>query len=82
MAGSMASPAVPVTDLVGRRCLLTLTQRYTSSVTVEEFRVLEVSPSGQFVRLMNTDGRKYWRAVGEARLVEELKDLKAGRPAG
>lgn len=44
---------------------------------VQEFKVLEISPSGNWIRLMNVCGNKFWRAVMEVAVVEELKVLEA-----
>ena len=79
----MAS-SIPILEVVGERCLLTLAGAGYGmpSGRIDEYRVLEISPSQNFVRLQTVDGRKFWRSVAEIRLVEVLKDLKAGRPAG
>lgn len=66
-----------ILELVGKRCLLKFGGYGT---TVEEYRVLESSPSGNWVRLMNTNGYKYWKAISDVSFVEELRDLKAERP--
>ena len=47
---------------------------------VQEFKVLEISPSGNWLKLMNTNGNKFWRAIAEISFVEELLDIKADRP--
>lgn len=67
-----------IVELVGKRCLL----KAGRHERVKEYRVLEVSPSGQWVRLKDENGTKYWLAVVEVSLVEELRDLKAERPHG
>ena len=70
-------------DLVGKRVLLKLNSKgYFENQSVEEYRVLEVSPSGQWVRLMNVHGNKFWRALTEIAFVEELVSLRAGHPEG
>lgn len=72
-----------VNDLVGKRILAKVGQSRISSFCgplVEEYRVLEVAPSGNWIRLMNAHGNKFWRAVTEVSFVEELRDLKADKP--
>lgn len=68
---------VSIRELVGKRCLLKVGLNYSS--TVDEHRVLEVSPSGNFVKLMNTNGYKFWKATSDVSFIEELQDLKAER---
>ena len=70
-----------VNELVGKRCLLQLggtSQWQRKEVT--EYRVLEVSPSGNWVKMMNLFGNKFWRPVAEVALIEILVELKAERP--
>ena len=43
---------------------------------LEEVVVLEVSPSGAHVRLMDQFGEKYWFEVGDLTFVETLVDQK------
>lgn len=72
---------IPITELVGKRCLLKVVQGFhVSSPPTEEYKVLEVSPSGTWVRLMNIHGNKYWKPIQDIALVEILKDLKAEKP--
>jgi len=67
-----------ITELVGKRCLMMVSgSRYSRSQSVEEYRVLEASPSGNWVRLMNAFGNKFWKPVAEVSLVEVLKELVA-----
>lgn len=68
---------VAITEYVGRRVLMSLKQGpWGHSVAYDEMRVLEVSPSGNFVRLMNTFGRKFWRPVVDCALIEALTPLE------
>lgn len=70
-------------DLVGKRMLLTVgPTRGWSAKTVEEYKILEISPSGNWVKLQNIHGNKFWRARAEIAVVEELKPLNADRPTG
>jgi hypothetical protein len=65
-------------ELVGKRALVKLNTATWSGAggTLEEVRVLEVSPSGNFVRLMTAFGRKVWRPCLEVAVLEELKTLE------
>jgi hypothetical protein len=67
-----------VRDLIGKRILVQCEQRYGGGA-VEEVRVLEVSPSGQWTKLMNLHGSKYWKPTTSVALVEALIDLR-GEP--
>ena len=65
-----------VIELVGQRCLMLVGGlRYSRGSEVQEYRVLEASPSGNWIRLMNAFGNKFWKPAGEVSLVEVLKDL-------
>ena len=68
-----------IQELVGKRVLLKVGHRTLYAASVEEYKVLEVSPSGNWVKLMNLNGYKFWKAVTEISFVEELRDLKAER---
>ena len=65
-----------IIELVGKRCLMLVEgSRYSRSQSVEEYRVLEASPTGNWVRLMNAFGNKFWKPVAEVSLVEVLQEL-------
>jgi hypothetical protein len=66
-------------ELIGKRMLLTIGSGYGAKA-VEEYKVLEVSPSGNWVKLQNLYGNKFWKARAEIGLVEELKPLNADKP--
>lgn len=59
-------------ELVGSRILI-IEGGYGKSI--EEFQVLEVSPSLTYVRLMNDNGRKIWRLCATVAIVERLSDI-------
>lgn len=65
---------VSVVKLVGTRCLLKLAGSWGGSV--EEYKVLELSPSKNWVKLMNMYGNKFWKPIQDVSLVEELYDLR------
>jgi hypothetical protein len=63
-----------IRKLVGERILVKCDNRYGMS-DVTEVRVLEVSPSGQWAKLMNINGLKFWKPVTSISLVEMLTEL-------
>jgi hypothetical protein len=72
-----SSTSVPTLDLIGKRALLKVGGRHFDS-TVREFRVLEASPSGNWVLLMAADiGQRCWKPIADVALVEVLRDLRA-----
>jgi len=64
-----------IEDLVGKRALLSLKESSLKTPSVEEYKILETSPSGQWVKLMNYNGRKFWKPIATISVVEVLKDL-------
>jgi hypothetical protein len=67
---------------VGKRLLLKVSRsRYCSDSTVTEYRLLEVAPSGNWVKLRDLNGRQFWVAYADVGFVEELRDLRAERMA-
>jgi len=63
-------------DLIGKRVLLK-GQNYGKTI-VEEFKVLEIAPSGNWIKVQNQYGGKYWRAKDDMFLVEIL--LSSDKP--
>jgi len=55
---------------VGSRYLLVVGNVYREGV--EEYEVLELSPSEEWVKLKSTVGSEFWRKVEDITLVEEL----------
>ncbi len=71
-----------IRQYVGKRCLLKVASGgWSAHAPIDEFRIIEVSPSGQWVKRQNLHGNKFWRAVTEVGFVEELRDFKAERRA-
>lgn len=68
-----------VTELLGKRALITEKDGYRGS-KVMETKFLEVSPSGNWVKLMTMYGNKYWKPVTDLAVVEVLHDLRANEP--
>ena len=68
-----------VSEILGKRVLAILGSS-SYSRTVQECKILEVSPSGNWVKVMNIDGRKFWYSIQNVQRVEVLIDLTAGKP--
>lgn len=64
-----------IKDLVGKRALLKIGSNWDSP-GVLEYRVIEISPSENWVKLMNINGLKFWTAINDVAFVEELKEFK------
>lgn len=65
-----------IKTIVGKRCLLKLTTASYRFGDVTEYRVLEISPSGNWLKLQNLNGNKFWKPIQEVAFVETLIDLK------
>ncbi len=63
-----------VNELIGKRCLFKKDTGFGRS-DVDEFKIIEVSPTGSWTKLMNIHGRKFWKATTNIALVEVLKQL-------
>lgn len=72
-----------MSDIVGKRMLLKIggNRAWGKDGEVQEFRVLEVSPSGNWIKLMNVYGNKFWKPIADVAVVEELKPLNVDKPA-
>jgi hypothetical protein len=68
-------------NLVGKRVLLKISNnRFYMGGDVQEYKILEVAESGNWVKLININGNKFWKARTDISFVEELKDLNLGKP--
>lgn len=74
----MIERKISIADFMGKRCLLAEASGYGKKV--DEYRILEVSPSGNWVKLQSIYGNKFWKAIAEVSFVEELINLKADKP--
>lgn len=68
-----------IEDLLNKRCLIKESATFGSS-NVNEVKVLEIAPSRNWVKLMNSHGNKYWRPTSGIQIIEVLIDLKTGKP--
>ena len=59
-------------ELIGKRVLLSQPKSYYGT-SVEECKILEVSPSGVWVKVMNIHGNKYWKETAKVSVVEVLQ---------
>lgn len=57
--------------LVGRRVLVKTWSNYRHN-SAQELRVLEVSPSGNWCKFLNNNGRKEWRPTENVEVIEVL----------
>ena len=64
-----------ITEVLHKRVLINVIERYYGN-KITEVKFLEISPSGNWVKIMNMNGNKYWKPVTEISIVEVLKDLK------
>ena len=60
--------------LIGKRILVAKSGGYRSEQTIEEFKILEISPSKQWVKIMDDCGRKYWKSYSSVTPIEILVD--------
>ena len=68
-------------DLIGKRCLLRVSTSRYGSPDVTEYKVLELSANGNWVKLANLHGNRFWKPVADVAFVDMLVDLRADRPA-
>jgi len=75
-------PNFNIMELVGKRCLLRLGAGNDTwrSDGFGEYRVIEVSPSKKWIKLMDRNASKFWRDSKEVHLVETLIDTKEVEP--
>ena len=65
--------------LIGKRCLLKLGASKYSPVPVDEYKIIELSPSEMWVKLQNIHGNKFWKSITEISYVEELLSIEVGK---
>ena len=67
-----------IKELLYKRALITEKERYSNN-KITEVKFLELSPSGNWVKIINMHGTKYWKPVTEISLIEVLIELKSAR---
>jgi len=64
-----------IIELIGKRILISDSTGF-GRASVNEVKVIEVSPSGNWVKLMNMYGNKFWKPLKDISLVEVLKSIE------
>jgi hypothetical protein len=66
-----------MTEVLHKRVLVAeKTSHYGHSSSVTEFLIMEVSPSKNFVKIRDFNGRRYWRACVDIQVIEVLESLE------
>lgn len=66
-----------ISELLHKRVLVAVKERgYSQQSVVEEIKVLEVSPSGNWVKVQNMNGNKFWKHQSDIVPVEVLASLE------
>jgi hypothetical protein len=52
------------------------TYSYSSESTTTELKILEISPSGEWVKIQNMTGQKYWKHYSDIKPIEILFDIE------
>lgn len=70
-----------ILDLLHKRILVTeKSNGYNSKTTVEEIKILEISPSGNWVKIQNMNGQKYWKNYSDINPIEVLNSIDLDKP--
>jgi len=70
-----------IQDLLHKRILVAEKQNsYSSEKIVKEIKILEISPSNSFVKIMNDNGNKYWKHSSDIIPIEILQALNLDKP--
>ena len=63
---------------LGKRVLIAVKGGYSHSPSsLFEFKIIEISPSEQFIKVMDENGRKIWKHVNDFTPIEMLVDREA-----
>lgn len=68
-------------DLLYKRILVAERTGYASTQKVEEIKILEISPSGNWVKIQNMNGNKFWKSVSDITPIEVLAVITTDKPA-
>ena len=63
-------------ELLHKRILTLSKERYGERKTVEELKILEISPSGNWTKVQNMNGNKYWVHSSDIVPVEVLAKIE------
>ena len=58
--------------MIHKRVLVAEGTSYNRPALVTEFLLMEVSPSGNYVKVRDFDGRRFWKIVSDVRIIEIL----------
>ena len=66
-----------ILDLLHKRVLVAEKSGYSnSSKTVKEIKILEISPSNNWVKIQNDNGQKYWLHSSDINPIEVLASIE------
>lgn len=65
-------------DCIGKRLLVKRANAWFTDHP-SEVKVIEISPSGEYIKLLMPDGHKYWYDVGNYMIMEILPEVKENR---
>jgi hypothetical protein len=65
-----------INDLIGKRVLLKISSSHYTQVDVSEYKICEVSPTGNWVKMMDMNGRKFWKPIQSLAMVEVLREIE------
>ena len=70
-----------LTDLLHKRVLVAVKENsYSEKKIVQEIKILEISPSQNWVKIMNDNGNKIWKHYADIVPVEVLGSLNKDKP--
>lgn len=65
-----------IQEILHKRILVAKAEKYQNTKSVIEWKVLEISPSENWVKIMDMDGRKFWVHTSDVQVVETLAALE------
>jgi len=70
-----------IQDLLHKRVLVAEKENSCrSEKTVKEIKILEISPSGNWVKIMNDNGNKFWKHYSDITPIEVLAAIDKDKP--
>jgi len=70
-----------IIDLLHKRVLVAEKEHsYRSEKTVKEIKILEISPSGNWIKIMNDNGNKFWKHYSDITPIEVLAAVNKDKP--
>ena len=72
---------INIEDILHKRILVAEKQNsYSSDKIVKEIKILEISPSKNWVKIMNDNGNKLWKHYSDIIPIEILQSLNMHKP--